>query len=95
MPDDFCRSVNMAHASKVSGVPRERAIRLYCVHSGSGWALQVRAPMSLKSGRPGKDFIVAHAVLDVDDLRALRDACAAQLIQCLEDEVRYLKSQGE
>ena len=48
-------------------------VRLYNYSPGCV-ALQVRGPLALKRGRQSKDFIVAHAVMTVDQLKALRQA---------------------
>lgn len=59
----------------------ERAIRLFCDQAGRMWALQVRAPITLANGREGKDFMIATAKLDREDLVALRDAIDAMLTE--------------
>lgn len=63
-----------AGARIVRGVPRERAIRLYCVQAGSLWNLQIRGPQERGNYSEGKEFIVATAPLCRDELVALRDA---------------------
>lgn len=79
------RPVDSAHATKVNDVKREPAIRLYCEQHGQCWGLQVRAPMRLNNGaKEGKDFIVAHAMLSVDDLKELSSAIDAALSELEE-----------
>jgi hypothetical protein len=63
-----------ADIKTVDKVERESGIRAYCEQWKSIWALQVRGPMRLRNGREGKDFIVATAFLDREEMRALRDA---------------------
>lgn len=76
----FYRPVHSAGASVVKDVEREHAIRLYCEQSGESWLLQVRGPQRLGLGhREGKAFMVAGAMLNRDDLIALRDAINALL----------------
>lgn len=58
----------------VDGVDRESGVRAYCEQWKSAWALQVRGPMRLRNGREGKDFVVATAMLDREQMQALRDA---------------------
>lgn len=61
---------------------REQCVRLYCEQAARLWQLQIRAPMSLGrygEGGKGKDFIVAGASLNVEQMRALRDAVNAAL----------------
>ena len=58
----------------VDGVDRESGVRAYCEQTDSVWAIQVRGPMRLRSGREGKDFIVATATLEREQMVALRDA---------------------
>lgn len=68
------------HRHDLAEEHKQRAIRMYCESHGHSWILQVRAPVKLGStGQDGKDFIVASAHLDRDDLVALRDACNALL----------------
>lgn len=83
MSTDLYRVV-YARAQAVKDVPRESAVRLYCTQNGSAWCLQVRAVQGLGLGgyREGKAFFVSSASLDVEDLRALRDACDALLNEC-------------
>jgi hypothetical protein len=52
--------------------------------SPAGWTFQIRAPIGLGryGQRDGKDFIVASATLDADDLHAVRDAFDAQIHAC-------------
>lgn len=78
---DFYRPIEQIRTfkSKYSD-SRERGIRLYCTQWKSAWTLQVRSPMSLGAsgfGPEGKDFVIAGAVLELDDMRALRDALSA------------------
>jgi hypothetical protein len=64
----------------VDGVERESAIRAYCEMSNAAWVFQVRGPMRLRNGREGKDFVVATATLERDELLALRDAINCFLV---------------
>ena len=66
-------SPSMTSISKVEDVEPESAVRTYCYMSKRAWTLQVRGLLSLKSRRLSKDFVVASAVLGLDDIRALRD----------------------
>ena len=75
--DQFYRVVESIRIFKAPDAPRERGIRLYCTQRDASWMLQIRGPMSLGSsgyGREGKDFIIADARLDVEEMTALRDA---------------------
>jgi hypothetical protein len=86
---DFYRPVAIpiaTHIRAVSRVEREKAVRLYCVQHGQAWALQIRAPLTLRSGAEGKDFLVAHAALTREELVALRDAIDAHLKDGVEEE---------
>lgn len=54
--------------------PCMRAIRLYCVQSGSRWMLQIRAPVSLAHGRKdGAHSYYAHVRLSLEEMKELRD----------------------
>ncbi len=79
--EQFYRVVDHADAMKVKRVERERAVRLYCTASygGGQWSIQVRAPIMLADRTEGRDFIVATASLDAEDMRALRDSIDAHL----------------
>jgi len=55
-------------------VERESAVRVYCWQRGSAWSFQVRAPLTLRNGREGKDFIVATAYLEREQMQTLRDS---------------------
>lgn len=59
----------------MKNVEPEPAVRLYCEQQGATWNLQIRAFRASGSryGK-GKEFFVATAPLDVEDMRALRDA---------------------
>lgn len=82
MSGEIYRQVDRAYAHKVNDVPRTSAIRLYCERNKQCWGLQVRGPMKLNSkGREGHDFIVAHASLNLEDLKALRDAVDAAIAE--------------
>jgi hypothetical protein len=63
-----------ADIKAVDKVERESGIRAYCEQWKSYWVLQVRGPMRLRNGREGKDFIVATAFLEREQMLALRDA---------------------
>lgn len=52
---------------------RESGVRAYCYMAGAAWNLQLRAPLTLRNGRPGKDFMIATATLEKPDMVALRD----------------------
>lgn len=58
----------------VDKVERESAVRAYCEQRGSAWVLQVRGPMKLRNGREGRDFVVATANLEREQMAALRDS---------------------
>ena len=60
--------------TKVKNVEPERGLRLYCEQADDIWALQVRGPLRLQNGTDGKDFIIANAHLDREEMMALRDA---------------------
>ena len=53
---------------------REGGLCLYCTQYATSWCLQVRDTIRLANGRAGKDFIVASASLNREDLLALRVA---------------------
>jgi hypothetical protein len=72
---EFFRAVEWATAEKVNYADRERGVRLYRYQrSPDDWLLQVRTPMRLRNGEDGRDFIVASAHLDREQLTELRDA---------------------
>jgi hypothetical protein len=64
------------------GSMREPGVRLYCTQSerlGSLFCLQLRAPMRLSNGSVSRDFILATASLDVEQMRQLRTMIDIQL----------------
>jgi hypothetical protein len=73
------------------------SIRAYCVQSGERWALQVRGPLKLASGKDGVDSIIAHAVLKRDQveelIRALETLLNEDLARAIDTE--FAKSLGE
>jgi hypothetical protein len=60
---------HLAPADEVEA--RARSVRLYHESPGS-YALQIRAPLQLRSGKDSKSFMIAHANLSVEVLSALR-----------------------
>lgn len=67
-----------------------RMVRLYTVlvdsrpeGNGGSYALQIRAPLGIGAGgrKDGKDFAIAHAVLNGKELRELRAAIDRQLAE--------------
>lgn len=89
----FYRAVRTADARKVKGVDPEPAIRTYCEMTCRAWALQVRAPLLLANGAVSKDFVVAHAHLNREDLIALRDALNDLIADA--DEIQALVASDE
>lgn len=86
----FYRPVEGIRTFKAKVENRERGILLYCETSRNTWSLQVRSPISLGSsgaGADGKDFVIASAPLSVDDMRALRDAIDAFLVEAEDGHV--------
>lgn len=87
--EQFYRPIEYIRTFKTKDADsRERAIRLYCTQSGESWTLQIRSPMSLGSsgyGPESKDFIIAGAPLGLADMRALRDAIDAHLLEAEGD----------
>lgn len=82
--EDFYRPMDGVRTFKSKDCERERAVRLYCTQWKSAWCLQLRAPLSLGSGSygpEGKDFVIAGASLDLKDMRALRDALSAFIVE--------------
>lgn len=81
---DFYRAISeYARARAVKNVEHESAVRLYCEQHGDRWNLQVRAIRAAGShyyGK-GKEFIIATAPLNRDDLLALRQAIDALLTE--------------
>jgi len=80
---DFDRLIAFIRISKSKIAIRERSIRLYCEQMGSVWNLQIRAPISLDHGKEGKDFVIATAALNIEDMRALRSAIDAFLVEAV------------
>lgn len=76
LPLEYTEAIKLTHPDD-----REPAVRIYCTGSpvthgeAARWALQVRAPLKIKRGRVGRDFIVATASLPIDTVRELRDLC--------------------
>lgn len=54
---------------------RGRMIRLYPTQHAQRWALQIRGPLGIgfNANKDGKDFVVANAPLDREDMKALRE----------------------
>jgi len=76
----FYRVVERAGAHAVTGVGREKAIRLYCEQRGVSWLLQVRGPRLNRGGLiEGKAFMIANAWMNREDLIALRNAIESLL----------------
>lgn len=71
----FYRPVELARIRRVDKVVKaepERGVRLY-QDGESTWALQIRSPRTLANGSDG-EFSIAHAPLDRETMRGLRDA---------------------
>lgn len=76
-------------AQMVDETERGRAVRLYCTQrdprpEGSGaWSLQIRGPLGVGflGAKDGKDYVIADARLNRQQLRALRDAIDAELAE--------------
>ncbi len=77
---DFVLPVDDIRMVKVNDVPRERCVRVY-KESPEGWCFQLRAPIGLGTNglRDGKNFIVGSAHLDLEAMRAIRDALTEQI----------------
>ena len=79
-PVQFYRHIELARIRRVDKVVKadpERGVRLY-KDGESTWALQIRSPRTLANGTDG-EFTIAHAPLDRETLRGLRDAIDAFL----------------
>ena len=76
---DYYKEVKHADAVKVPKENRKKTVRLYCFTHGATWIIQVRAPIVLKYGKPGKDFVISTAYLSREELINLRDTCNAAL----------------
>jgi len=92
----FYRVVERAGAHAVTGVGREKAIRLYCEQRGVSWLLQVRGPRLNRGGLiEGKAFMIANAWMNREDLIALRNAIESLLQNDGGERRRLLKEVRE
>ena len=92
---NYYSPVMRARAFKADqSVEREEAVRLYSTQYGSAWEFQVRCPLGVGSFglRGGKDFVIAGASLNVEQMKALRDSISAMLKDCGEESRSELES---
>ncbi len=62
----------------------EPALRLYCENADQTWNLQVRGILKRADGSDGKDFVVATAPLNRDQMLALRKSIDEHLEEYAE-----------
>ena len=61
----------------------DEGIRLYSTMVGKAWALQIRGFFRTKNFKRGEKWYLANASLDVEAVRALRDACNEALSEAV------------
>lgn len=81
---DYRPDLQRVTVNSPSDPPEDSGIRLYCTRSLQQWTLQVRGFHQTRNFKRGKRWFYANAPLNVDDVRALRDACNAALAEVSE-----------
>lgn len=73
MSEDYHHRMDAVEIKKVTGCDGSRAIRVYKADPTT-WIFQVRGPMTLGSGKQGKDYVIAGARLCRADMLYLHRA---------------------